>query len=189
MASSGGESDGPLMTPDDTAARELLRTAVLVDFRVTETAVRPGIDESMIFSRVELQLGRGEGSGGSDTDEGTDDVAWAAFGFLFAVAALSFNDARPRGVSDRDFLEGDEFTVADFFVSLRYERGELYLSIDYVRGRYVKTDITVRPDGRVTIETRGRGDAVLRWLDRIQGKRLLTVLPGTPSPMPGSPES
>lgn len=178
-----------MLTPDDTAERELLRTAVLVDFRVTETAVRPGIDESMIFSRVELQLGRGDGSEGADDDEGTDDVAWAAFGFLFAVAALSFNDARPRGMSDRDFLEGDEFTVADFFASLRYERGELDLSIDYVRGRCVKTDVTVRPDGRVTIKTRGRGDAVLRWLDRVQGKRLLTVVPGVHSPIPGPPET
>ena len=105
------------------------------------------------------------------------------------MAALSFNDARPRGVSDRYFLERDEFTVTDFCASLRYERGELDLSIDYVRGRCVKTDITVRPDGRVTIETRGRGDAVLRWLDRIQGKRLLTVVPGTHGPMPAPPES
>ena len=27
---------------------------------------------------------------------GAEDVAWAAFGFIFTVAALSFNDARPR---------------------------------------------------------------------------------------------
>lgn len=95
---------------------------------------------------------------------------------MFTIAALSFDGGRPRGLSNKDFVETDEFTVADFFAPLRYEHGALKLSVDYLRGRCVKTDVKVRPDGTVMIETRGRGDAVLRWLDRMKGKRTLTVV-------------
>jgi hypothetical protein len=167
---------------DPTAALELLRTGLLVDFQITATDVRAGVDEAMIFTRVELQLGGENSSDEADDDQGANDVAWAAFGFLFTVAALSFNDARPRGISHMDLIDGDEFTVADFFAHLRYERGALDLSVDYLRGRCVKTDVKVRPDGSITIQTRGRGDAVLRWLDRIQGKKTLEVIPGVETP-------
>ena len=57
--------------------------------------------------------------------------------------------------------------------SLRYIRGELHLYCDYIRGRCLKTGITVRPDGHVTLTTWGRGEAALRWLDRLKGKKTL----------------
>jgi hypothetical protein len=44
---------------------------------------------------------------------------------------------------------------------------------DYIRGRRIKTSIAVRANGTVKLETIGRGKAVLRWLDRLQGKKLL----------------
>ena len=37
-----------------------------------------------------------------------------------------------------------------------FEQGELRFSADYVRGRCVKTDITVRADGTTTLATRGQ---------------------------------
>jgi hypothetical protein len=75
---------------------------------------------------------------------------------MFALAVLSFADARPRGVSDMHFADGDEFTVADLLAHLRYQRGELHFDADYVRGRCMKTDVTVRPNGHVTLATRCR---------------------------------
>ncbi len=87
-------------------------------------------------------------------------------GFIFALAVLSFADARPRGVSGIDYQEQDEFNVADLIEHLRYERGELRFSADYVRGRCMKTDITVRPDGTARLQTRARGETPLRWLSR-----------------------
>lgn len=170
------------MDSEHTAAIELMRTALQVDFHITKSDVHSGIDESMIFARIDLQLGSEEATEEADDDQGADDVSWAAFGFMFTIAALSFDGARPRGYSDKDFVEADEFTVADFFAHLRYEQGTLKLSVDYLRGRCVKTDVRVRTDGTVMIETRGRGDAVLRWLDRMKGKKTLSVVAGSESP-------
>jgi len=35
---------------------------------------------------------------------------------------------------------------------------------DYVRGRMMKTDVTVFPDGRFTLTTTNRGEAASRWV-------------------------
>jgi hypothetical protein len=76
-------------------------------------------------------------------------------------------------MSSVDYHEKDEFTVADFIEGLRFVRGELHFDADYIRGRRIKTHVAVRANGTVKLETIGRGKAVLRWLDRIQGKKLL----------------
>jgi len=124
---------------DHLAAYKLLETAALVEFAVIESEVRETVSGDSLVTRVELQLG----------DEESEDVEWGAFGFIFALAVLSFHDARPRGASEMDFDEQDQFTVADLLECLRYEHGELRFSADYIRGRCVKTDVTARPDGRV----------------------------------------
>ena len=93
-------------------------------------------------------------------------------------SVLSFADARPRGVSDMDFIEADEWSVADMLRHFRYQRGELSFQADYVRGRCVKTDIDVRRDGTFTLQTTNRGEAATRWISRLQGKKhLASVLP------------
>ena len=55
-------------------------------------------------------------------------------------------------------------------------RGALHFQADYIRGRRVKTDITVRSDGSVTVTTVGRGRAPLRWLDRLKGKKAMRIV-------------
>lgn len=55
-------------------------------------------------------------------------------------------------------------------------RGELHFEADYIRGRRLKTRVAVRADGTVRLETTGRGKAVLRWLERMQGRQLLHVV-------------
>jgi hypothetical protein len=137
---------------------------------VAATHTEPSPDGETSFVRVELQLG------GSKDGDGSAEVEWAAFGFLFVLALLSFEDARPRGFSDKDYLEEDEFTVVDFFAGLRFVRGELHLELDYVRGRCVKTSIVARRDGRITIETRGRGTSALLWPERLKGKKRLELV-------------
>ena len=89
---------------------------------------------------------------------------------------LRFDDARPRGYSENGFLPKDEFTVSDFLECLSYNSGELHLGVEYVRGRCMKTDITVRPDGTATLQTWGRGQTALRWLDKLQGKKKLALV-------------
>lgn len=66
--------------------------------------------------------------------------------------------------------------VGDLFECLRFVDGELRFTSDYLRGRGMKTDITVRKEGQLTQHTRLRGQAVFRWLDRLQGKKLVTLL-------------
>jgi hypothetical protein len=55
-------------------------------------------------------------------------------------------------------------------------RGELHLGLDYVRGRCVKTSIDVKRDGKVTLETRARGESALFWVDRLKGKKPLGLV-------------
>lgn len=149
--------------PDQIAAYKLIETGTLVEFEVLESEAKPTVSGDSLVTRIELQLEE-------------DDVEWGGLGFIFCIAVLSFHDARPRGASELDFVEGDQFTVADLVECLRYEHGQLRFAADYFRGRCVKTDVTVRQDGRVTLGTRNRGEAALRWIDRIKGKKMLKLV-------------
>jgi hypothetical protein len=152
---------------DRQAAHELLRTAATVPFTVTAHQVIPGTDEGEFALRLELSF-----SDEDSPEEDRADVAeWGALGFLFAVGALSFADARPRGFSDAEFDPNDEFRLADFVAALSFRQGELQLDTDYVRGRRMKTRAIVRPQGTATIETRGRGKAALNWMSRLKGDK------------------
>lgn len=155
---------------DRSAGLALIETGVLAQFEVTSTHVEPSPDGETSCVRIEMQLGE------PGDDDSEDDVEWAAFGFMFVLALLSFLDARPRGYSEKLYVEDDELTVADFFAGLRFVRGELHLDLDYVRGRCVKTAIRVRRDGHVTLETRARGESALHWPERLKGKKLLQLV-------------
>jgi hypothetical protein len=154
------------------AEQSLLETGVLVLFCVIDTQTELSPDKENVFVRVDLVFE------GDDEDTDPAEIAeWATFGFLFTLAVLSFHDARPRGISELDYQPSDTFTVADFFDCLLFGRGELRLHTDYLRGRSMKTDVTVRPDGTVTLMTRGRGQSALRWLDQLRGKKRIAVVP------------
>ena len=153
------------------AWQQLLETGTLVEFSILDTHTELSPDKENIAVRADLVFT------GDDEDMDPADIAeWGAFGFLFVLASLSFNAARPRGYSEADFLPQDNFTVDDFFECLSYKQTGLHLRADYIRGRSVKTDITVRPDGTVTLETWGRGQTALRWLDRLQGKKVMGLV-------------
>jgi len=147
------------------AGYKLLESGTLVDFDILETKVEDsaGGDEAVVT--IQLQMA-------GDEEMGESDAEWGAFGFIFALAVLSFNDARPRAYDD-DYVKDDEFSLVDLFACLRYERGELRFSADYIRSRCVKTDIRVRPDGRVTVATRARGTAAAHWVNRMKGEKPL----------------
>lgn len=153
-------------------AFRLLEVGVAVPFRVVKEEVLPAPDEAEFGMRLTLQL--------EDPDDPADDaqdvVEWGALGFLFVLALLSFADARPRGFSESEYSEADELRLADFLDGLTFRRGTLHFHADYVRGRRVKTGITVAAEGSVTIETIGRGKAPLRWIDRLKGEGGLRVV-------------
>jgi hypothetical protein len=91
----------------------------------------------------------------------------AAFSVIYLLAVLSFSDA-PRA-DDAD--EDDAFTAYDMLPCLEYEDGVLRFRGSKVRGRRLATSISVFPDGRVEIETSGRGNAPVQWIDRLTGSR------------------
>lgn len=153
------------------AWQQLLETGILVQFRILDTHTEPAPDKENVALRADLVF-----IGDDDDTELSEVAEWGAFGFLYTLASLSFDDARPRGYSGEDFESEDSFTVSDFFEGLSYKNGELHLSVDYVRGRCIKTDITIRPDGTAKLETWGRGQTALRWLDRLQGKKKLALV-------------
>ena len=134
-------------------------------------------DEAEFGMRLLLKFVPEEGEDGHDEDDVAGDTAeWGAFGFMFVLGVLSFDEAKPRNLFSADYHEKDEFNVADFIERLRFVRGELHFDADYIRGRRIKTRIAVRANGTVRLETIGRGKAVLRWLERMQGKRLLQLV-------------
>jgi len=153
---------------------KLIKTGSLVNFRIVEEEVLAAPDEAEFGMRLLVRFVAEPGEDGQDEDDVAEDTAeWGAFGFMFLLGVLSFAEARPRNVSSVDYHEKDEFTVADFIEGLRFVRGELHFDADYIHGRRIKTHVAVRANGDVKVETIGRGKAVLRWLDRIQGKKLL----------------
>jgi len=159
---------------DKTTGHRLLETGAVVGFQIVDTKVVPSTDRETFAVLVQLVLGEGD----EEDEDPADVVEWGAFGFIFVLAVLSYADARPRGVSGIDYVEDDQFRVSDLVDGLSFEHGELHFSADYLRGRCMKTDIRITREGRITLETRGRGKAALRWLDRLQGKKLLRVIEG-----------
>lgn len=158
---------------NEPTAYRLLEAAIGTPFRVASERILPApADEAEFGMQVVLQL--------DDPDEpdfDVDDVLeTSAFGFLFALASLSFADARPRGFSEVEYRESDELSVGEFLEGLTFRRGALHFQADYVRGRRMKTNLTVRPDGVVMIETVGRGKAPSRWLDRLKGEGGLRLI-------------
>ena len=161
------------MSTDRSAGYKLIETGTLVEFEVKDSKVEPSLDGETSFVHVDIQLGGPEGGAGAD------QVEWGGFGYMFALAVMSFADARPRGYSGKEYVDEDEFTVTDFFDGLKFIRGELHYDGDYIRGRCMKTEIVVRRDGRVTLETRGRGESALRWVERLKGKKRFQLVPMT----------
>jgi len=108
-----------------------------------------------------------------------DDVEDGALALIFTIAALSFHDARPRGYSFEEFVEGDEWTLADLCTYLRFRSGDLVLDVDYLRGRMTKTTISVRSTGVVEIRTVNRHQMAGRWLDTLKGRKRLRLVGGS----------
>jgi hypothetical protein len=160
---------------DRFAAHRLLETGTLVEFSIVKQSVDAGPDDAEFAVRVDLVFN-------ADDEEGieAEDIAeWGAFGFMFVLGVLSFADGRPRESSIIDYAENDEFGVSDFLEHLRFRRGELRFYADYIRGRRLKTDVVVRTDGTATLQTFGRGKAAVRWLEKLQGKKMMQVVKQT----------
>lgn len=160
-----------MISPTKSAWQQLMQTGALVEFRILNSTTELSPDNENVAVHVDLIF-----TGDDDEMDPAEVAEWGAFGFLFILASLSFLDARPRGYSEADFVANDEFTVDDFFECLTYRQGGLHLRADYVHGRCVKTDIIVRPDGTVALQTWGRGQTALRWLDRLQGKKMIGLV-------------
>src|SRR5258708_7530465 len=149
----------------------LIHSATLAEILVADIAINPTTADDK-HVRIEGRLGREEGENG----EPTSDVEHYAFGFIYALGALSFEDARPRGVSEMHFEENDSWTVGDMVRRLTFERGELHFYADYVRGRCMKTTVIVRADGTFMLDTVNRGEAATRWIAKLQGKKILSAV-------------
>lgn len=142
---------------------ELIRSAAGAEIEVVETKIEPTVGNEDSHVRIVLQIPE-------------DDVEISALGLIFALGALSFHDGRPRGVSGNWLEDDDEWTAADMLRRLEFGRGGLYFHADYVRGRCVKTSVSVSTDGTVLVETVNRGEAATRWVDRLLGKKFLQAV-------------
>ncbi len=149
------------------AVHELVKSAAITRFRILSLEGEEQPDRS--WQRVACHVHR-------------EDVPWAAVPLIYALGALSFGDARPRGVSGIDYDEGDEWRVADMVQRLHLERGGLVFDADYVRGRMMKTTVTVRADGRLVVDTRNRHEMALRWLGALRGEKHIRLVARADAP-------
>ena len=140
---------------------ELAKSAAVARFRKLKVEGEEHPDRS--WQRVTCHLHR-------------EDVPWAAVPLIYALSVMSFADARPRGVSEVEYLENDEWTLADQAARLQLERGRLVFDADYVRGRMMKTTVDIDRGGVIRLETTNRGESAARWVATLQGKRKLRVL-------------
>jgi hypothetical protein len=154
-----------MINSEKNIAHKLIETGYLVPFKVIKQDIHIEQDGIDSYVTVALQMIDGEGNPCQYT------VEWGAFGFIFVLAILSFEDARPRGMSSIDYQEDDSFTVDDLFDCLKFTYGELKFDADYIAGRCMKTRITINKDGLVSISTRHRGKSLIHWLERLQGKK------------------
>jgi hypothetical protein len=91
------------------AEMELIKTAVVASFTADPPVIEPLVDPEEVAVRL---VGTFE--------EGEDEAEWAALPFLYAIACLSFADARPRGYSINEFDAQDELALEDFLPLLRF---------------------------------------------------------------------
>jgi len=151
----------PGLLPRDPAAVELLARLAALEIEV----VRSDLEEDTDFSahRLECRIP-------------PDSVAELALALIFALSLMSFAEARPRGRSELDFRDDDEWTLGDLVRGLAFDSGELLFDADYVRGRMMKTRIRVRPDGAVLLSTLNRHGSAGRWIDAVQGRSHLRLV-------------
>lgn len=165
--------DARMNPPEPRIEYELLQDAALATFIVSETVISPTFGDDDKHVRIEGRFGP---EGDDEDGEPGSDVEHYAFGLIFALGVLSFADARPRGVSGIDYRDDDDWTVGDMLRRLRFERGELHFYADYVRGRCLKTTVVVRKDGAFLLDTVNRGESATRWIAKLQGKKILSVV-------------
>ncbi len=70
---------------------------------------------------------------------------------------------------------------------LHFEGGALHLETDYVRGRMMKTSVTVWPSGIVEIQTINRHQMASRWISTLRGEKHLRLVSGAGAPPGASP--
>ena len=155
------------MNDEMEAVYELMKSAAVAGFRICHIEGEEHPDRS--WQHVTCHLHR-------------EDVSWSAIPLIYVIGTLSFADARPRGVSDIDYIEKDEWHLADMIPRLQLERGGIVFDSDYVRGRMMKTRVTVGPDGKMVVETRNRHEMAVRWLRTIKGKKHLRLVESPPMP-------
>jgi hypothetical protein len=155
---------------DHATGLELIRTGAAVDFEIVGTEIHESADPGEFSLEIQLAFP-------TDVETEESDLTWGSFGFMFLIGLLSFTDARARESSAIEYSEKDEFHLGDLIDHLHWDQGTLRFSADYIRGRRMKTELVLRPEGTGRLGTTGRGKSALFWLEKIKGKKSLQVVP------------
>ena len=158
----------PWDTNETALELKLMKDVLLLDLIFHEAKITP-MDEEIVHVRMLLE-------------EAPEILSSCAWGLIFAIGALSFEDARPRGYSENNFVADDRWSVSDMLEHLSFENGRLHSHADYVRGRCVKTTVDVDREGQIVVETANRGEALTRWISKLQGKKTMGSFRTAPTP-------
>jgi hypothetical protein len=141
---------------------EHLKDVLALDLQLVDTKIE-SLDGEIVTTRMSCRRAR--------------SPVLVRVGLIFAIGALLFHDDRPRGFSDREFVENDEWTLGDM-LRVSDEHRRIHFHADYVRGRCVKTTVEIDREGKIMVETANRGEAATRWIARLTGKKTIGVVEG-----------
>ena len=78
-----------------------------------------------------------------DDDKGYDSTEWGAFGLIYLLASLSFNDAAPRNSSAIDYQDAGFFTSNELLEHISFSKGTLRFYCDNSMVRYEVVPVLV----------------------------------------------
>lgn len=147
-----------------TIEQKWLRSIFGISVQVIEQHKTPDISGEELYIEIIGKLNEPE------------DLEWAAIPLLFTLAFLSFSQARPRGYSFNDYEQRDEFLIEDFITEVKFVNGKLSWHGDYLKGRRMKTDILIDPNGTFKLTTYARGEGAIFWINFLNGIAPLSVV-------------
>lgn len=152
---------------------ELMRKFIgVVDFEIIDnkfTEMKMVDDETAGSQQLLVKL-----VPSSDADEFEKDLpdfSHEIISIMYALSALSFEGAKPRGYSENDYDETKFWNIGEFLSEIKFRHGDLHVHFDYVHGRAMKTTLDANSkDWTIKISTFDRGRSPEHWIRALQGQ-------------------
>lgn len=152
---------------------ELIRAFIgLVDFEIKKNKFNSyTMVDDEVSGHQQLTVQLVPPSDADEMDKEFPDFSGDIVGIMYALSALSFEGAKPRGMSEADYDKSSRWNISEFLARLKFEHGRLYAHFDYEHGRAMKTTLDAdSKDWTINISTNDRGRSAEHWVRALSGK-------------------